>query len=486
MKAWKTNLVFLILAVFSINLMAQRANTNPKSPFVGIVKEVRESVVNIKVEGEEKLSLDNRLPFNDDFFKFFLPPQAESRKFVSMGSGFIFKKEASKDDKQNNDIFILTNNHVVNKGKDAKITITLADQEKLTAEIVGLDADTDLAVIKAKVNKKTPITVATLGNSDELEIAEWVIAIGNPFGQLGLDRTVTVGVVSAIGRTGLSFGSDSPIFQDYIQTDAAINPGNSGGPLLNIEGKVVGVNAAITSNSGGNIGIGFAIPINLAKKVADDLINKGVVERAYLGINPQDITAEIGRSLNLDKIEGVLVASVEKGSPAEIAGLKNGDVIVKFNKQDISNVGKFRIIVANSPMDTKIPIEIIRAKEKKTIEVKLISRDSDKQPAVQKSNTKSIDLGIRIEELNSDNARRMNIQAEHGVLVYQITNNSPAANAGLRPGDVIMEINQTQINSVKDYQDKLKELEATNDSQIILLYIQTRNGGYQYITIPLD
>nr|MBP7563942.1 trypsin-like peptidase domain-containing protein [Candidatus Cloacimonadota bacterium] len=294
---WNKSIIFVVLlAVLSMNLMAQKGGSNPKSPFVNIVKEVRESVINIKVEGEEKLTLDNRLPFNDDFFKYFFPPQAESRKFVSMGSGFIFKKEIIKEDKNMVEIFMLTNNHVVNKGKDAKITITLADQEKLNAEVVGFDPETDLAVIKAKVDKKTPIVVAPLGDSDKLEIAEWVIAIGNPFGQLGLDRTVTTGVVSAIGRSGLTFGNDSPVFQDYIQTDAAINPGNSGGPLLNIDGEVIGVNAAITSNSGGNIGIGFAIPINLARKVANDLIEKGKVERAFLGITPQDITAEISKS----------------------------------------------------------------------------------------------------------------------------------------------------------------------------------------------
>jgi serine protease Do len=467
-----------IILVLALNIFAQKADSNSKSPFVDIVKNVRESVVNIKVEGEEKLSLDNRMPFNDDFFKYFFPQQPESRKFTSMGSGFIFKKE--KDE-----IFILTNSHVVGKNKDNKVTVTLADQEKLTASTVGLDPETDLAVIKCKITKKTPVVIAPLGDSDNLDIAEWVIAIGNPFGQLGLDRTVTVGVVSAIGRNGLSFGSESPIFQDYIQTDAAINPGNSGGPLLNIKGQVIGVNAAITSNSGGNIGIGFAIPINLAKKVADDLMDKGKVSRAYLGISPQEVTSEISKSLNLDKIGGVLIAKVEKNSPAESADLKNGDVIVKFNNQEILNVGKFRIIVANSPIGKDIPVEIIRGNDKKTLKVTLKSRDTEKEETTADPEIKSIDLGIRVDELNGDLARRMNIQAEYGVLITQVMNNSLAANAGLRPGDVIMDINRQKIDSVKTYNETIQKAQK-EQNKILLLYVQTKNGEYQYVTISVD
>jgi len=283
----------------------------------------------------------------------------------------------------------------------------------------------------------------------------------------------------------LSFGNESPVFQDYIQTDAAINPGNSGGPLLNIDGEVIGVNAAITSNSGGNIGIGFAIPINLARKVANDLIEKGKVERAYLGITPQDITAELSKSLNLSKIEGVLVARVEKNSPADLADLKNGDVILKFNNQPIPNVGKFRIIVANSPVDEKLPVEIIRGDSKKSITVKLKSRESDKEVSAEKKDIKSIDMGIKVDELNSEIAQRMNIQAEHGVLIIQVMNNSIAANAGLRPGDVIMEMNRNRINTVKDYQDLLDKAEKDKNN-LILLYVQSKNGEFKYVTISVE
>lgn len=468
----------IIIVLLVSSLFAQKQDVYQKSPFTEIVKNARASVVNIKAEGEQKLTLENQLPFNDDFFKYFFPPMPDSRKYTSMGSGFIFKKDK-------NDIYILTNNHVIGKSKDVKITITLADQEKLQAKVVGLDPETDLAVIKAEVPDKTPITVVPLGDSDKLDIAEWVVAIGNPFGQLGLDRTVTVGVVSAIGRSGLNFGNESPLFQDYIQTDAAINPGNSGGPLLNIKGEVIGVNAAITSTSGGNIGIGFAIPVNLAKKVAEDLISNGKVQRGYFGITPQDITAEISKTLNLDEIAGVLVAQVEKNTPAFDSGIKNGDVIVKFNDQKVQNAGKFRIIVANSPIGKKVPLELIRDGKALKMDVVLKSRGSDEEKKDDKTEVKSIDLGIRVDELNSDIARRMNIQAENGVLITQVKNNSVAAEANLRPGDVIVEINKQKIMSVKDYQDAIKNAEKEK-TKILLLYVQTANGMMQYVPVSVE
>ncbi len=472
-------IIFGIILILSVSmLLAQKQDVYQKSPFTDIVKNARASVVNIKAEGEQKLTLENQLPFNDDFFKYFFPQMPDSRKYTSMGSGFIFKKDK-------NDIYILTNNHVIGKSKDVKITVTLADQEKLIAKVVGLDPETDLAVIKAEVTDKTPITVVPLGDSDKLDIAEWVVAIGNPFGELGLDRTVTVGVVSAIGRSGLNFGNESPVFQDYIQTDAAINPGNSGGPLLNIKGEVIGVNAAITSTSGGNIGIGFAIPINLAKKVAADLINGGKVVRGYFGISPQDITSEISKTLKLDEIAGILVAKVEKGTPAEDAGIKNGDVIVKFNNQKIQNTGKFRIIVAGSPIGKKIPIEVIRDNKVLSLNVSLKSRESDEEKTEETSTIKTIDLGIRVDELNSDLARRMNVQAENGVLITQVKNNSLAAEANLRPGDVILEVNKQKIMSVKDYQDIIKQAEK-DQVKILLLYVQSANGSFQYVTVSVN
>jgi len=264
-----TQVVLILFLVSAVSLSAQLpVNNNGRSPFVKVVKNTRAAVVNIKVEFTPKFN-NKRLPLNEDFFKFFSPNpfnnnmQPKQRKSVAMGSGFIFKQKGK-------DLYIITNNHVVENGKDGEITVSLADKAKYKAEIVGLDPQSDLGVIKITIDDGEDVTVAPLGDSDDIEIGDWAIAIGNPFGNLGLERTVTVGVISAMGRSNLHFSENSPIFQNYIQTDAAINPGNSGGPLVNINGEVIGVNSAITSTTGGNIGIGFAIPINLAKKVVKD------------------------------------------------------------------------------------------------------------------------------------------------------------------------------------------------------------------------
>ncbi|MCK9329964.1 MAG: Do family serine endopeptidase [Candidatus Cloacimonetes bacterium] len=473
-------LKFIMLSVVLIVLsmcFSPLGATNPKSPFVDIVKDVRESVVNIQVEGEQRIT-QNQLPFNDEFFKYFFSPREFNRPFTSMGSGFIFKRE-------NNDVYILTNNHVVEGGNDGVITVTLADKEKLKAEIVGLDPETDLAVIKINVSNNTEVVVAELGESDNLEIGEWAIAIGNPFGQLGLQRTVTVGVISAIGRSGLNFGNNSPLFQDYIQTDAAINPGNSGGPLLDINGKVIGVNAAITTTSGGNVGIGFAIPISLAKKVAEDFLAYGEVKRAYLGIMPQEISQELSLSLGLDEISGVLVSKVEKDTPAEEAGIEVGDVILEFNNEKIENVSRFRIVVANSPVNQKINIKVNRNGKIRNLSVILKERESEKSVEISKTSSSSYNLGLRLETLGSDLARRMNIEAESGLIVVQVTPNSPAAKAELRPGDVIVEINRITVNSVKDYEDAVSKAEK-DELKVILLYVQGRDGSFKFVPISID
>jgi serine protease Do len=448
-----------------------------KSPFVEVVKNIRESVVNIQVEFEQSVAARNQLPFDDDFFKFFFPyPQIQSRKSVAMGSGFIFEQDGRN-------VFIMTNNHVVEHGKDGEITVTLADKAKYKAEIVGLDSESDLAVIKIKVDKGEQITIAKLGDSDKLEIGDWAIAIGNPFGQLGLERTVTVGVISATGRAGLNFGSDSPLYQDYIQTDAAINPGNSGGPLLNLNGEVIGVNAAITSTSGGNVGIGFAIPVNLAKKVAKDLMEKGQVIRAYIGILPQEIDSDLRQSLKLDKVKGVLVSKVEEDTPAEKAGLKRGDVIIEFDNVEIPNVAKFRIMIANSEIGKEYPLKVIRNNKEKTLKVKLVARPDLDDIALDRADKKQAsELGLQVESAKGEFAQKYNIDEDEGVVITKIESGSPAAESQLSVGDIILEINQQKIESVKDFKNATKDLKEG----IILFYIKTTRGNYQYVTVKLD
>jgi serine protease Do len=447
-----------------------------ESPFVQVVRSIRESVVNIRLEYEVDFS-DRMSPFPDDFFRFFFPELPDSRRSVGMGSGFIFHQEGD-------DVFILTNNHLVNRGEDGELTVTLADKDQYPAEIVGLDPETDLAVIKITVNSDVDVIKAPLGDSDKIEIGDWAIAIGNPFGRLGLDRTVTVGVISATNRANLNFGQDSPMFQDFIQTDAAINPGNSGGPLLNLKGEVIGINSAITSTTGGNLGIGFAIPINLAKRVVEDLLSEGVVRRAYLGISLQDITPDLRQSLNLDEIAGILVSEVMEDTPAESAGLQSGDVIIEFDGKRVPDSAKFRIMVAHSPVGEEIPMRVIRDSKKQTIYVTLKERpDTIAQAPTAKPDTQPSEwLGLEVVDLESDFAQSRNVTLTEGVMIRRIASNSPAARSELRVGDVILEIDRQPINSVNDYNNVTSEIE----SGIVLLYIKTLDGNYRYLTVRLE
>ncbi len=472
---------FIILAVPAI-VLALPVTDNGQSPFVSIVKNVRDGVVQIKVEAKITTGLNNSNP--NDFFKYFFPemPQ-QQQQAVYRGSGFIFRYDQEKQE-----IYILTNNHVIAPGKDGTITVTLADKANYSGEIVGADRMTDVGVLKVKVKKEDKIVVLPLGDSSSMEIGDWAIAIGNPFDE-GLERTVTVGVISAIGRANLNFGNDSPIYQDYIQTDAAINPGNSGGPLINIKGQVIGINAAITSPSGGNNGIGFAIPINLAKKVSDDLIKTGKVVRAYMGISPQEITPELRSSFNLPDIAGVLVAKVEENTPASKAGLKNGDVIEEFNGTAVSSVAKFRIAVAECKVGSTVPVKIIRNKQEKNLSVQLEAYpDDDVASKTDESGKSSVATGLTIESLDSQTAKSLKVTGDKGVIISRIEPNSPASKAGLSIGDVIMQINDTEINSISEFNKALteakKDIEKT-DNKIILLYVKDRNGTYRYFTLNM-
>lgn len=457
-----------------------------KSPFVEVVKKVREAVVQIKVEAKIAApQMQN--PFGDDpFFRYFFnPPQQQERPYSAMGSGFIYEYN-----KENNEAFIMTNNHVVEKGKDGTITVTLADKVTYTATLVGNDPNTDIAVIKIKPNKEEKLTIAKLGQSHNLDIGDWAIAIGNPFGDVGLDRTVTVGVISAMGRANLNFGEGSPQYQDYIQTDAAINPGNSGGPLINMKGEVIGVNAAITSTSGGNIGIGFAIPINLAKRVVDDLITSGKVVRAYMGISPQEITSDMMETLSLKEVAGVLVATVEKESPAEKAGLKKGDVILEFNSEKVPNVSKFRIAVATAKIGVDIPVKIVRDDKEQILKVKLDPFPEDAVAAGKEKDSKTtIASGITVEANDSQLAKRLNINSDKGVVVSKIDGSTPAAKSELKVGDLILEIEKKEVNSPADFYKELNSAKDAMDKsgkKKLLLYIQDRNKAYRYVILSFE
>ncbi|MBM4403256.1 MAG: Do family serine endopeptidase [Candidatus Cloacimonetes bacterium] len=457
------------------------------SPFVKVVRDVRESVVQIRVEAQVVVQNFRNPFFDDPFFRYFFPetPRQQQRPVTSMGSGFIYEFNPTT-----REAFIMTNSHVVDKGKDGTITVTLADKVSYTATIVGFDPQTDVAVIKITLSEQEKITIAPLGDSANLEIGEWAIAIGNPFGNIGLDRTVTVGVISAIGRANLDFGTNSPIYQDYIQTDAAINPGNSGGPLLNIKGEVIGINSAITSTSGGNIGIGFAIPINLAKRVVDDLVAEGKVTRAYIGILPQEITSDLMESFDLKEIAGVLVAKVEKDSPAERAGLMVGDVIIDFNGEKVPNVPKFRIAVATSRVGVEVPVKIIRDNVEKKLHIKL---DAFPDDAVAQSNDRttrsSYATGISVEAIDSQLAKRQGITETDGVFVSRVEPNSPAARAGIEAGFVIQKIEDIAVSSPAEYMSVLQSAQERLEKEkrkTMRLYVQDKNKTPQFIVLRFD
>ena len=482
LKTLVISLIILILFSYSLLALPQLVvDETGHSPFVKISKDILSTVVNIKVEWEvesQYKEFKSPFPFDDDFFKFFFGPQPDKRKSYNFGSGFIFLQEGG-------DVYILTNNHIVGKSTEGEITVTLSNKLKYDAEIIGLDDKTDVAVIKIKVEKGNEVNLAPLGDSDNIEVGDWVLAVGSPFSE-NLSGTVTLGIVSAKGRAGLSFGKGSPLYQDYIQTDAAINPGNSGGPLVDIDGKVIGINAAISTVSGGNIGIGFAIPINIVKKVINDLIEKGYVERAYLGVLPQEITPDIQESFNLPSLEGILIAKVEKDTPADEAGLKKGDVIIEFDDQPVKNVSKFRLIVADSKIGEKVDIKIIRKGKELIKKAKLEAypeTEIAKKPSEQKDSYKW--LGIEVQDIDSDYAKQMKISSDEGVVVSKIVNDSPADESELKVDDVIFEIDYQEIKDIDDYYsiiDKLKK----EDRNSVLLYVLTGKDYYHYIAIKIN
>lgn len=404
--------------------------------FADIAEAVLPSVVNIEGKGKVNIPID-------PFFEFFFGPHPRSFERSSLGSGFIFMRKG-------NTYFVMTNNHVI-KGMD-KIRITLHDGTVIEdVKVVGGDSSSDIAVLKFE--SKDDLPVAKLGNSDELRVGDWVIAIGSPF---GFSSTVTVGVISAKHR---SIGAipEAPSIQDFLQTDAAINPGNSGGPLVNVRGEVVGVNTAIVSRTGQYAGIGFAVPINIAKNVADQLIEKGKVERGYLGIFMQDVDQNIAKHFKLKKLQGVIVTDVVKGSPAEKAGIKSGDLILEIDGREVKNSIQLRAYVQSKKPGDKVKLKVLRDGKEMVISVNLGSADkfASAQPSKERSqNTK--DIGISVRE-------------ERGkVIVQSVDPNSPAASVGIEPGDVILKINNKDIKSIEDYRKAIEEAKAKGSVLMLL------------------
>jgi len=395
-------------------------------------------------------------PFNEFFERFFGEEMQREFKQPSLGSGFIIDKEGH----------VVTNNHVI---EDAdQIKVKLDDQKEFDAQVIGRDPSTDLALLKIKSTHDYP--VVKLGDSAQLKVGQWVVAIGSPF---GLERTVTAGIVSAKGRV---IGSGP--YDDFIQTDASINPGNSGGPLLNLKGEVVGINTAIIASGQG---IGFAIPINLAKGIITQLKSGGEVTRGWLGVAIQDVNQEMADYYGIEAQKGVFVADVFKGDPADTAGIKPKDIIVEVNGQKVDSTRQLTSLVANIPVGQSAKVKVMRDGQPKSFTVKIAKRDDGKVAARSEAPEKREEpFGLRVSGLTPEIAQRFNIRESSGVIVIDVQNGSPADEAGVRVGDIIKEINHQTVESVKDYSEALKKIPQDG---AINLFIWRKNAGFLVVKL---
>ncbi|MCC5831848.1 MAG: DegQ family serine endoprotease [Chlamydiales bacterium] len=436
--------------------------------FSTVAKKATPAVVYIEAQAEktQKLPRNRGLfenpfdHFNDDFFnRFFGFPYQErpapKKQETVRGSGFIVSENG----------YIVTNNHVVENA--AKVNVTFNNGKKYTAKVVGTDPKTDLAVIKID-EKKLPYL--SFADSETLEVGDWAIAIGNPF---GLQATVTVGVVSAKGRSQLHIAD----FEDFIQTDAAINPGNSGGPLLDIEGEVIGVNTAIVSGSGGYMGIGFAIPSNMAMRIIEQLIKDGEVTRGFLGVTLQQIDADLATFYKLKTPNGALVTDVIKGSPADTAGLKQEDIIIRYNGTPVESLSAFRNYVSLLAPGSKLNLHVNRDGREREMTVVIST-----VPEEVKLGSQTQKLGLKVENMNAELAQKLNFFGNEGVVITQVEPGSPADEAALRPGSVIIAVNRRKVTSVEDFSQAIHE---SSKEEMVLLMVR-QGDAVRFVTLHLD
>ncbi len=486
----KKYLSYLMIISLFISLPVQATDNGIKSlrqtskAFAWVSRKVSPSVVFIQVESKVSeptvtqfsSPFGNGSPFDDDLFRRFFgdrfpsipqtphsgKPRTEQRS-MSQGSGFVFAKKSGF---LSNKTYILTNNHVVQNAD--KIRVRFQGGREFEAKVTGRDPQSDVAVIEIKADGFSEINFA---DSSKLEVGEWVIAIGNPF---GLSHTLTVGVVSAKGRTSVGIND----YEDFIQTDAAINPGNSGGPLVNLDGDVVGMNTAILSRSGGNMGVGFAIPSNLIQVIADQLIEKGEVTRGYLGIVIQQLTSDLAASFNIEPGKGILVAQVSEDSPAEKAGLKQGDIIVAYRGKEVTDVGGFRNRVSLTLPGSREELTILRQGKRKQLMVTIGQLNKDKLLA-QGSAQSADELGLTVQTLTPQLAKQFNTNPAEGVIVTEVKQGSIAAMSGISSGTVILQVDRRTVASAADFKRAIKQ--SMDKKQVLLLI---RKGDMQsYIVL---
>lgn len=421
--------------------------------FVTLAEKLGPVVVNIsttQIIKEAPTPFESEDPLSEFWRRFFgenFPPDFRQQ---GLGSGFIIERDGT----------ILTNNHVIENAR--KIVVRLPnDDRQFTAKVIGSDKKTDLAVIKIDVKGNLP--VAPLGDSDRLKVGEWIIAMGSPF---GLQNTVTAGIVSAKSR---QIGAGP--YDDFIQTDASINPGNSGGPLINMQGEVVGINTAIFSRTGGNIGIGFAIPINVAKELLPELKTKGKVTRGWLGVSIQRVTPDIAESLGIATTRGALVADVTAGSPAERAGIKMWDVIVEYAGKPIKDSSDLAFMLARSHVGSRVSIKVLR--DQKEVPLTVTIAELKEEAVVAPRPEREKDFGLTVQNVTPEIARTLGLKRAQGVVITAVERGSPADDAGLRRGDVILEIDRKTVRNLSEYRQAIAGLKKGESALFLVQRGQT-------------
>lgn len=429
--------------------------------FIAVAKQAKASVVNVsstRKAGGRKGSLDSPSPFFEDpFFRRFFGDEFEQRfrrpeefRQEGMGSGVIARADG----------YIVTNNHVVEGAEE--IDVSLTDKRTFKAKVIGTDPKTDLAVIKIEA---AGLPTLSWAESSRLEVGEVVLAVGSPF---GLTQTVTMGIVSAVGRANMGIVD----YEDFIQTDAAINPGNSGGALVNLKGELIGINTAIFTRTGGYMGIGFAIPSNMAKSVMDNLIEHGKVVRGWLGVSIQEVTPDLAKEFGVTESKGALVADVVEDSPAGKAGFERGDIITEFDRKPVKDPTQLRSLVAESAPGTKATVTVVRDQRTKSLEVTLgeLPKELAALRATGAAKGEHALAGVEVGPLSREDLRRLHIKS--GIAVSRVDPSSPAAQAGLREGDVIRELNRKPVTSVEEFQRQVGTLNAKD--RVLLLIVRDR------------
>jgi serine protease Do len=455
--------LFLLVALLTFGWTAAAAAQPPD--FVSLAEQLKPAVVNIgtakTVKPKAPMYPGPQGPggdmFEEFFERFFRNAPQSPHKQRSLGSGFIISQDG----------YILTNDHVVD-GAD-EIKVKLSDGREFTGEIRGLDPKLDLALIKIDAGEDLP--VARLGDSEEIKVGEWVMAIGNPF---GLEQTVTVGIVSAKGRV---IGAGP--YDDFIQTDASINPGNSGGPLFNMQGEVIGINTAIVAQGQG---IGFAIPVNMAKQIIPQLRDEGRVTRGWLGVTVQALNKELAESFDLDTTHGALVNEVIKDSPADKACLKRGDIIVEYDGKQVDELNDLPRLVAATPVDETVTVKVFRDGKERTIKVKIGRLDDGEVALAADDEETGGALGLTVANVTPELAERYSLEGDKGVLITRIDPEGPAAEANLRVGDLVIEADGKEVATVKEFEELVGKMKS---GKVLRLLIQ-RRATLLYTTVTLE